>query len=324
MARRDGGDAFTVPAMSDVDALAVRACTAEDIGAVLALVRADEERVYGRPSRLVEGDVRDWWQSIDLATNSWLVTSSGSAAPVAMVWLERHGTDLGVSFPIAAAAHPEALGLLVDLVERRAAELGLARQHVAVLVPDPPAEELLDGRGYQEVRRFFEMAIELDAPPPAVALPEGFSLQVATPEEGRAFHETISEAFEDHWEHHHQPFDEWWRLRTSDPDFDISWWFTVREGERMVAAIRNVPARNGGVYIASLGVRRGWRGRGLAKALLWHTFARAWQAGLPRITLGVDASSPTGATELYRGVGMTTERETAVWERQVTGASPTP
>lgn len=307
--------------MSDVDTLAVRACAAGDVEAVLALVRADEERICGQPSRLVEGDLRDWWQSIDLAANSWLVTSSGSAAPVAVVWLEQQGTDLGIGFPIAAAA-PQALPLLVDLVERRAAELGLARLHVAVLVPDPPAEELLRGRGYADVRRFFEMAIELDGPPSAVVLPDGFSLQVATAEDGPAFHETISEAFEDHWEHRHQPFDEWWRLRTSDPDFDISWWFTVREGDRTVAAIRNVPARNGGVYVASLGVRRAWRGRGLAKALLLRTFTRAWQVGVPRITLGVDASSPTGATALYRGVGMTTELETAVWEKHLTDPQP--
>jgi GNAT superfamily N-acetyltransferase len=192
-----------------------------------------------------------------------------------------------------------------------------------VLVPDPLAEELLHGRGYRRVRLFFEMVIELDAPPPAVALPDGFSLQVATPEDGWAFHETISESFEDHWEHHHQPFEEWWHQRTSDPELDISWWFTLREGDQTVAAIRNVPARNGGVYVASLGVRRAWRGRGLAKTLLGHTFTRAWQACLPRITLRVDASSPTGATALYRGVGMTTELETAVWELPVTDAQPT-
>ena len=310
--------------MSDADPLAVRACTAADVEAVLALVRADEERVTGCPSRLVEGDIRDEWQSIDLAASSWLVLSAGSAAPVAVVWLERQGTDLGISFPIAAAADRQSLGLLVDLVERRATELDLARLHVAVLVPDPPAEELLRGRGYREVRRMFQMAIELDAPPPPVVLPDGFSLQVAIPEEGRAFHETTSEAFEDHWEYHRQPFDEWWRERTSDPDFDISWWLTVREGDRTVAAVRNVPARNGGVYVASLGVRRAWRGRGLAKALLGHTFARAWQAGIPRITLGVDASNPTGATALYRGVGMTTELETAVWERHVIRAQASP
>ncbi len=311
--------------MSSVEHPAVRAGAAGDVEVVLALARADEERVTGRPSRLVAGDVRDWWQRVDLAANSWLVRSPEPGTPVAVTWLEQQGEELGVSFPItASAARPELLPLLVDLVERRAAGLGLARLHVAVLVPDPLAEDLLRGRGYQEVRRFFEMAIELDAPPPGVALPEGLSLQVVTPADGRGFHEAISEAFEDHWEHHHQPFEEWWSQRTSDPDFDLSWWFTVREGGRTVAAIRSVPARNGGVYVASLGVRRSWRGRGLAKALLAHTFAWAWQAGFPRITLGVDASSPTGATQLYRGLGMTVELETAVWERRIADTPPSP
>jgi GNAT superfamily N-acetyltransferase len=310
--------------MSLVDPLTVRACTVDDVEAVLALARADEERVTGLPSRLVAGDVRDWWQSVDLAANSWLVLSSESGAPLAVVWLDRQGTDLGTSFPVPSATHPQSLPLLVDLVERRAAELGLARLHVAAIVPDPRAEELLTRRGYREVRRFFEMAVELAAPPPAIEPGDGFSLQTATPEDGREFHQTISEAFEDHWESHPLPFDEWWRRRTGDPDFDISWWFTMRQGDRMVAAVRNVPHRNGGVYVASLGVRRGWRGRGLAKALLGHTFARAWQAGLPRITLGVDATNPTGATALYRSVGMTTELETAVWERPLTNTPPQP
>jgi GNAT superfamily N-acetyltransferase len=287
---------------------------ADDIPAVLALVRADEERVSGRPSRLVAGDMRDWWQSVDLAANSWLMSAPDGRAVAGVAWLDRQGTDLGVSFPIAADA--ELLPVLVDLAERRAAELGLERLQTVVLVPDPPAEELLADRGYRDVRRFFEMAIELDGPPPTVVLPDGFTLQVATPEDGPAFHATIGEAFEDHWDNHPLPFDEWWRLRTGDPDFDISWWFTVRQGEETVAAMRNVPARNGGVYVASLGVRRAWRGRGLAKALLLHTFARAYEAGFRRITLGVDASSPTGATALYRGVGMTTELESAVWEKK--------
>jgi GNAT superfamily N-acetyltransferase len=301
--------------MSDLDAVSVRACAPTDVEVVLALARADEERVAGRPSRLVDGDVRDWWQSTDLASDSWLVTSS--AAPVAVAWLEPQGTDLGVAFPITAAEQSKTLPLLVDLIERRAGQLGLARLHVTVLVPDPAAEELLRGRGYQDVRRFYDMAIELDDMPSAVALPQGFALQVVTEKDGPAFHDVISEAFEDHWESHRRPFDEWWRLRTSDPEFDISWWFMVCEGDRPVAAIRNVPARNGGVYIASLGVRRAWRGRGLAKALLRHTFARAWSTGSPRITLGADASSPTGATALYRSVGMTTELETAVWEKRL-------
>ena len=55
--------------------LTVRACTRDDLATVLALARADEERVSGLPSRLVDGDVRDWWQTVDLAANSWLLFS---------------------------------------------------------------------------------------------------------------------------------------------------------------------------------------------------------------------------------------------------------
>jgi mycothiol synthase len=300
--------------MSDAGSLTIRPCAADDIPTVLVLARVDEERVSGLPSRLVEGDVRDWWQSVDLASNSWLLAPPDTKAVAGVVWLDLQGTDRGIGVPIAA--HQEVLPVLVDLVERRAAELGLERLQVLALVPDPPAAQLLADRGYRDVRHFFEMAIELSGPPRVPRLPAGFTLHVATPEDAQAFHGVISEAFGDHWDHHPMPFDEWWPLRTADPDFDISWWFMLRQGDEPVAAIRNVPGRNGGVYVASLGVRREWRGRGLAKLLLLHTFARAYETGLPRITLGVDASSPTGATALYRGVGMTAELESAVWEKR--------
>ncbi len=303
--------------MAPAASATIRACTPDDLATVLALARTDEERVTGRASQLVEGDVRDWWQTVDLAADSWLLTSASSPQAIGVTWLDRLGTDLGIAFPVAA--EHEALRALVDLVEERAVQLSLRRLQLGVLVPDPPAEALLAERGYHEVRRFFEMAIQLDGPPPAPVLADGFTLRTATPEDAPEFHATIDEAFQDHWEHHSRPFDEWWRLRTSDPEFDISWWFAVLEGERMVAAIRNVPARNGGVYVATLGVRRDRRGRGLAKALLAHTFARAWDAGFPRITLGVDATSPTGATALYRSVGMTTQLESAVWEKALAG-----
>jgi mycothiol synthase len=301
--------------MSDVGSLTVRACTPDDLGTVLALVRADEERVTGRPSRLVEGDVRDWWQTVDLAANSWLLTSPETYAVVGASWLDQPDDDFGVTFPVAT--RHQLLPVLAELVEHRAADLGVKRLQMVVLVPDPTAEQLLTDLGYADVRRFFEMAIELDGPLPAVSLPDAFTLHVATPDDGPAFHAAIDEAFEDHWEHHPRPFDEWWQIRTSDPEFDIAWWFLIRAGDETVAAIRNVPGRNGGVYVATLGVRRNWRGLGLAKALLRHTFARSYEAGFRRVTLGVDASSPTGATALYRSVGMTTELESAVWEKSL-------
>jgi ribosomal protein S18 acetylase RimI-like enzyme len=62
-------------------------------------------------------------------------------------------------------------------------------------------------------------------------------------------------------------------------------------------------------------VRRPWRGRGLGRALLLHTFAEFQRRGMNRISLGVDAENPTGATRLYESVGMIVEAEQVVFEK---------
>ena len=66
-----------------------------------------------------------------------------------------------------------------------------------------------------------------------------------------------------------------------------------------------------------LGVRRAWRRQGLGEALLLHSFAEFRRRGLTRGTLGVDASSATGATRLYERAGMSVYRDTVFLERQV-------
>ena len=66
-----------------------------------------------------------------------------------------------------------------------------------------------------------------------------------------------------------------------------------------------------------LGVRRAWRRQGLGEALLLRSFAAFRQRGLTRGTLGVDASSVTGATRLYERAGMRVYRDTVFLERAV-------
>ena len=69
-----------------------------------------------------------------------------------------------------------------------------------------------------------------------------------------------------------------------------------------------------------LGVRRAWR-RGLGEALLRHSFAAFRRQGFTRGTLGVDASSVTGATRLYERAGMRVYRDTVFLERPVRAES---
>ena len=125
----------------------------------------------------------------------------------------------------------------------------------------------------------------------------------------------MDEAFQDHWEHHPRPFEEWWEEKLAEPDYDPTLWFLIRDGGEVAAAIRNDPERNGGGYVGAIGVRRAWRGRGLGKALLLHTFREFQRRGQTRVTLGVDAENPTGATKLYERVGMHVELEAVVYEK---------
>lgn len=61
-------------------------------------------------------------------------------------------------------------------------------------------------------------------------------------------------------------------------------------------------------WVDTLGTLRGWRGRGIASALLVESFHRFAADGLTHAALGVDADSPTGAARLYRNVGFVRHR----------------
>jgi ribosomal protein S18 acetylase RimI-like enzyme len=203
---------------------------------------------------------------------------------------------------------------LVRRVEAAAAEHGAARIHQNALAGNTRAAALFAAHGYREVRRFYDMAIELARPP---APPPEADVEIAREGEERAFHAALEEAFADHWEHHPSSFEDWWREHAESPNFDRSLWFVVRDGDEIAAASRNEANRNGGGYVGAIAVRRPWRGKGYAKALLQHAFREFYERGFRRVTLGVDAENPTGATHLYERVGMHVEIEFAVYEKAV-------
>ena len=54
-------------------------------------------------------------------------------------------------------------------------------------------------------------------------------------------------------------------------------------------------------YLGKIGVRRGYRGRGLASTLLRYAMRRYREAGYVESSLDVDTNNPTGAFGLYSG-----------------------
>jgi ribosomal protein S18 acetylase RimI-like enzyme len=56
-------------------------------------------------------------------------------------------------------------------------------------------------------------------------------------------------------------------------------------------------------YTEDIAVRRPWRRRGLARALIAQSLAALKQRGMTAAALGVDAENPTGALRLYESLG---------------------
>ncbi|HET7573190.1 MAG TPA: GNAT family N-acetyltransferase [Gaiellaceae bacterium] len=293
-----------------------RTATPDDLAAVAAFLAEDEEALLGRPSRIGEPDVRAWLDGVDLERGTWLYEDD--AGIVAFGWVEAHG-EIAVQIGVVAE-RAKGRGLGSELLERAEARLrqhDVARVHAVALAADPAAPALLAAHGYREVRRFWEMTIDLDEEPPAPELEAGLRLEGFDERDARAFHAALEEAFADHWEHQPRAFEEWWDQKRAAPDYDPTLWFLVRDGDEVAAVARNDPNRGGGGWIGALGVRRPWRGRGLGRALLLHSFREFRRRGWPHVGLGVDAENPTGATRLYESVGMRVAIEQVVYEKRL-------
>jgi mycothiol synthase len=185
------------------------------------------------------------------------------------------------------------------------------------------AAELFERRGYERVRTFWTMDIDLTAPPSALARVQG--VRIRTFERGRderATHAALAEAFEDHWGSDFPSFERWLHHEVDGEGsrFDPTLWFVAVEGDDVVGAATSTASTahaEGSAEVGALGVRRAWRRRGVALALLLTAFGEFHRRGIARAELGVDAASPTGATRLYERAGMRVIRSWEVWEKMV-------
>ena len=280
----------------------VRPFVDDDAPVVAALISADEERLYGRPGRLTGADILMFLQ---YSKETWIWEEGGRV--VASASFGMHG-DAG---NIRGVVGEKGRGLGTEILERGEAFAraeGAKKIHAGAAEPDAAARALFESRGYREVRRFYEMAIELTEEPAAPVLPAGLVLDELHEDEYEAFYDALNEAFAEHWEWHPDPFDEWLeRRRGQHRDEHGPVWFVVRDGDELAAVTRNDADVAGGGYVGAIGVRPAWRGKGLGKALLQATFAEFWRRGTTRVTLDVDSENATGAVALYERVGMHVE-----------------
>jgi mycothiol synthase len=287
----------------------------EDAGEAIEVVRAFEESLLGE-SRSGVRDLSDWWSTADLAEDSWGFEEDGRL--VAFGWVVVRPEDAGAAGFVHPAAQGRGLGTaLAERAEQRARERGRTRLQQWAYGADGAARALFESRGYRELRRFREMAIELDGPPPAPEPPDGIEIGAFRESEAPAFHAAIAEAFRGDPELALMPFEEWWAMRRSSEGFDPTLWLVARDGGELAGFCRCEASRRGGGYVALLGVRPAWRRRGLGRALLLHAFGEFFRRGERRVSLGVASDNPTQASRLYEQAGMHVEVDNLEFEKEL-------
>ncbi len=233
--------------------------------------------------------------------------------------------------------HPEFrnLGLdsqLLSWIEDRAREaVAKAPEGARVTVSQGVSDEdirlqaLFKNRDYNVIRHFWRMTIELDHEIPEPVWSDGvmvrtFVLEEDLEETVRAFRDS----FQDHWGHIEKPFEEelkeWDYWIREDEQFDPTLTFLVMVGNEIVGLSSCDPKFSEDPemgFVEVLGVRRAWRRKGIALALLHHTFREFQNRGQKRVGLGVDAASLTGANRLYEEAGMKPTRQVNVFEKEL-------
>jgi mycothiol synthase len=307
----------------------VRAATMDDADAATDLLNACEIAENGEPD-FGPGELAADWADIGLGERVALIEAPDGSLAGYLALSSRgnvvHDADIYV--------HPDHTGrglgtYLIRLSEARAlswVDSAPAGKRVVLRNPvngvNPQANELLQNLGYEKIRHFWRMEIQMDAEPPEPTLPEGFTIRTCREgQDERAIFEAGREAYRDHWNMGPTTFDEWLNRKHGDK-YDPSLWFQLLDGEEIAGvAVCKVFSEDMG-WVGDLCVRRPWRKRGFGSALLQHAFREFYRRGFRRVGLGVDSQNPTGATRLYERAGMKVTRKFVIYEKELRPGEP--
>jgi mycothiol synthase len=308
-----------------------RCAVPEDLHAVTELIQMVDLEDLGEAD-LSEEELQTEWDKagFDLQQDAWVVESHAdehgrsSIIGYEELWNRKgHALLEGDGY-----VHPQYRGLGIGTALLQLQEVR-ARQHLLLASPelrvsvrnameinDKAGRQLHENNGFQPVRFFYRMQIELDQEPQPPSWPEGIQLSTYQPGQERLYFEALQESFRDHWGFTPWNYDSWLKRNINRSGFEPDLFLIAWSGGEIAGASLCRRRQEDG-WVGQLGVRRPWRKQGLGMALLQQSFFEFYRRGIPRIALGVDASNETGATRLYERAGMQPIHQFVLMEKEL-------
>lgn len=226
-------------------------------------------------------------------------------------------------------------GLGAAMLEYNERRLGdLARGHPAgtprlfrvwATAGERGAQALFATAGYEPVRHFITMTRPIGLPLPDAPLPAGLGVRRVEPGDVRAVWEAMWEARRDHWGYV-EPTEQEYRRWTTGRLFAPELWQVAWEGEQVAGMVLNRLDREQNEqygrlrgYTQDIFVRRPWRRRGLARALLVQSIRIFSTMGMEETALGVDTLNPSGALRLYKSLGYREVQRHTFYHKEMRG-----
>jgi mycothiol synthase len=217
---------------------------------------------------------------------------------------------------------------MVDALETRlrviAAEHPPAEKLFETFGGDSAAEReaLLLGLGYEPVRHGYAMLRPSVDDLPDAPLPEGLEIREVLPEHLPAIWEADQEAFSDHWGFSPATDGDYERFATDPVTSDTSLWRVAWDGDEVAGQVRayineeeNEQLGRKRGYTEFISVRRPWRRRGLARALIAASFPLLRARGMTEVGIGVDTENVSGALSVYENCGFRPINRTTTYRR---------